>query len=38
MSAPEVDVEQLCEQVKKNWPQELGDETWYLSMVGHLKF
>jgi len=29
----DIDVERLCEQVKKQWPKELGDEIWYLAMV-----
>lgn len=33
MAPQEINVEQLCEQIKKDWPQELRDETWYLAMV-----
>jgi hypothetical protein len=37
MASQEINVEQLCEQIKKDWLKELGDrgdETWYLAMVG----
>jgi hypothetical protein len=33
MASQELDVQRLFEQVKKDWPQELGEETWYLAVV-----